>query len=132
MNNINIIGRLTKDIELSYTSGGMAIGKFSIAVRKNKDQTSFFEVEVIGKLAESLKQYLLKGKQVAVNGELIQDRWTDKEGNNRSKIYILSNGIDLLGGKENSKGNGDPKFQKAVDLVADAFEGEAFQEDIPF
>ena len=82
LNHVTLIGRLTRDAELKYTSAGFAISNFSIAVnrrRKNGDQwmeeASFFEINLYGKSAESLKQYLVKGKQVAVDGELRQDRW---------------------------------------------------------
>ena len=82
INHIMIIGRLTRDADLKYTSGGFAISNFSIAVnrrRKNGDQwieeANFFEINLYGKSAESLKPYLIKGKQVAVDGELRQDRW---------------------------------------------------------
>ena len=82
LNHVTLIGRLTRDAELKYTPGGLAISSFSIAVnrrRKNGDQwideVSYFDINLYGKAAESLKQYLLKGKQVAVDGELRQDRW---------------------------------------------------------
>lgn len=110
LNSVNIIGRLTRDAELKYTPGGMAIANFSIAVnrrRKNGDQwvdeVSFFDVNVFGKTAESLKQYLLKGKQVGICGELRQDRW-EKDGQNHSRVYIVANDLQLLGGNGNSSG----------------------------
>ena len=75
VNHVIIIGRLTRDAELKYTSAGFAISNISIAVnrrRKNGEQwveeASFFEVNLYGKTAEGLKPYLLKGKQIAVEG----------------------------------------------------------------
>lgn len=104
VNQVIIIGRLTRDAELKYTSGGYAIGSFSVAVnrrRKNGDQwveeASFFDVSLFGKSAESLNQYLVKGKQVAVQGELRQDRW-EQDGQPRSKVIIVANNVQLLGG----------------------------------
>lgn len=109
VNQVIIIGRLTRDADLKYTAGGMAIGTFSIAVnrrRKTGDQwveeASFFEVSLFGKSAESINQYLVKGKQVAVQGELRQDRW-EQDGQPRSKVVIIANNVQLLGG--NSGGN---------------------------
>ena len=108
LNHVTLIGRLTRDAELKYTPGGLAISSFSIAVnrrRKNGDQwvdeVSYFDINLYGKPAESLKQYLTKGKQVAVDGELRQDRW-EKDGQNHSRIYIAANNVQLLGGNSGS------------------------------
>jgi len=113
LNSVNIIGRLTRDADLKYTSGGMAISNFSIAVnrrRKNGDQwvdeVSFFDINLFGKSAESLKQYLLKGKQVGICGELRQDRW-EKDGQSHSRVYIVANDIQLLGGNGTGSGSGN-------------------------
>jgi single-strand DNA-binding protein len=108
LNHVTLIGRLTRDAELKYTPGGLVISSFSIAVnrrRKNGDQwvdeVSYFDINLYGKPAESLKQYLTKGKQVAVDGELRQDRW-EKDGQNHSRIYIAANNVQLLGGNTGS------------------------------
>ena len=110
LNSVNIIGRLTRDADLKYTAGGMAISNFSIAVNRRKksgdqwvDEVSFFDVNFFGKSAETLKQYLLKGKKVAICGELRQDRW-EKDGQSHSKVYIVASDLQLLGG--NAGGNG--------------------------
>jgi len=103
LNHVTLIGRLTRDAELKYTSAGFAISNFSIAVnrrRKNGDQwmeeASFFEINLYGKSAESLKQYLVKGKQVAVDGELRQDRW-EQDGQPRSKVVIAADDKTVKG-----------------------------------
>ena len=69
LNSVVLIGRLTRDMELKYTSGGMAIGKFSLAVNRKKksgeqwvDEASFFDVTCFGRTAENLAQYMTKGK----------------------------------------------------------------------
>ena len=104
LNHVVLIGRLTRDAELKYTSGGQAVCKFSIAVnrrRKNGDQwedeANFFDIVVWGRQGESLHPYLVKGKMVGVDGELRQDRW-QQDGQNRSKIEIVAGNIQLLGG----------------------------------
>jgi len=104
-NSVVEIGRLTRDAELTYTGSGFPISKFSIAVNKTKkgadgtytDYASFFDVVLFGKTAEALKQYLLKGKQVVINGELEQQRW-EKDGQQHSKVVINAYNIQLLGG----------------------------------
>ena len=92
-------------MELKYTSGGMAIGKFSLAVNRQKksgeqwvDEASFFDVTCFGKTAENLSQYMTKGKQVGVDGSLHQDRWQDDSGQARSRVVINADNIQLLGG----------------------------------
>ncbi len=112
INQVIIIGRLTRDAELKYTQGGLAIGNFSIAVNRRKksgdqwvDEVSYFEVSLFGKQAETLNQYMMKGKQVAVHGELRQDRW-EQDGQSRSKVVIVANNVQLLGGNQGGSNNG--------------------------
>jgi single-strand DNA-binding protein len=104
LNHVVLIGRLTRDAELKYTANGQAVSKFSIAVnrrRKNGDQwvdeANFFDIVVWGRQGESLNQYLIKGKLVGIDGELRQDRW-EQDGQNRSKVEIVANNLQLLGG----------------------------------
>ena len=105
LNNVNLIGRLTRDAELRYSSSGMAICKFSIAVNRSvkkndkwSDEASFFDCTVFGKTAESLKQYLTKGQQVCISGELVQNRW-EHEGKQMSRVEINVNHVQLIGEK---------------------------------
>lgn len=99
------VGRLTRDAELTYTSNGFAIMNFSIASnrsQKNGEQwekkVSFFDIKILGKRAESLKQYLVKGKQVAIKGSLQQETW-QSDGVHRSKIIIMCDALQLIGGE---------------------------------
>lgn len=108
LNQVTLIGRLVRDAELKYTPKGRAVSKFSLAVNKKirsgdqmKDCVQFFDLTVWGKLAESLKPYLQKGKQIAVIGELTQERWQE-HGENRSKITITIQNIQLLSGGNSS------------------------------
>ena len=112
INHVVLVGRLTRDAELKYTASGQAVCKFSIAVnrrRKNGDQwedeANYFDVVLWGRQGEALNQYLLKGKSVGVDGELRQDRW-QQDGQNRSKVEIVANNIQLLGGSPGNQGGG--------------------------
>jgi len=117
MNDTNffvLIGRITRDAEIRYSNGGMAISQFSIAVNTTKkngdsyeDEVNFFDSALFNKRAESLNQYLTKGQQVAITGVLKQDRW-EQEGQKRSKVKLICNDIQLLGGKQNSQQNQAP------------------------
>jgi len=106
INNVTIVGRLTKDSELKYTNSGTAIAVMSIAVNRSKkdgdqwvEEANFFDISLWGRRGETLNQYLLKGQQIAVTGELRQERW-EKDGQNRSKVLINASNIQLLGGKK--------------------------------
>lgn len=149
VNHVILIGRLTRDAELKYTSGGMAVCKFAIAVNKRRkqgeqwvDEANFFDVVLWGRQGETLNQYLVKGKQVAVEGELHQNRW-EQDGQNRSKIEINADNVQLLGGGENraetgASGTGAVPYQKRT---PDASKGPSdtssdetpdFPDDLPF
>ena len=111
INKVVLVTRLTKDAELKYTKSGFAITVMSGAVNrsvKKQDQwveeCSFFDFKLLGKRGESLNQYLLKGTQLAIEGQLIQERW-ETDGQKRSKVIIQIDNIQLLGGKKDSQQN---------------------------
>ena len=108
-NCVVVCGRLTEGItekNFGYVGNGVARLSLSLAVNRSYKQneqwveeTSFFEAQIWGKFAESLKEKVEKGKQVIVSGELRQDRWKDNNGNNKSRIYIVANSVQFVGGK---------------------------------
>jgi len=112
INHVVLVGRLTRDAELKYTTSGQAVCKFSIAVnraRKNgeqwEDEANFFDIVLWGKRGEALNQHLLKGKSVGVEGELRQDRW-QQDGQNRSRVEIVASNIQFLGGNPGGQASG--------------------------
>jgi single-strand DNA-binding protein len=151
LNHVVLIGRLTRDAELKYTANGQAVCKFSIAVnrrRKNGDQwedeANFFDIVVWGRQGESLSQYLVKGKMVGVDGELRQDRW-QQDGQNRSKVEIVANYLQLLGGTPGASGGGASSNQggaygggqekqnwQSQGAQPQAPAADGFADDIPF
>jgi single-strand DNA-binding protein len=111
LNHVVLIGRLTREAELKFTSGGQAVCKFSIAVNRRKksgdqweDEANFFDIVLWGRQGEALHQYLVKGKMVGVDGELRQDRW-QQDGQNRSKVEIVANNLQLLSGGSSDRQN---------------------------
>lgn len=119
LNKVFEIGNLTRDIELSFLQNGTPKGNVSIAVNRGKksadgqwvEEASYFDVLIWGQTAQNLQQYLTKGKKIAVCGYLKQDRWQDQQtGQNRSRIYIVAEDVQLLGG-QSQNGNGQPQFQ---------------------
>ena len=115
INSITIIGRLTKDAEISYTPGGMAIANLSIALNRSEKKgnewvevADYFDVKSFGNQAKNLGPFLKKGKQIGIEGYLRQERW-EKDGQKKSRVVINANNIQLLGDKKDGgqrNGNG--------------------------
>lgn len=113
MNNLNSIlleGNLTRDPELSYTPSGTAVCRFSIAVNRSyklneeyQDEVSFFDIEIWSRQAEVCAEYLKKGRGVRVVGRLKQDRWTDSDGNTRSKVKIVGEHVEFKPERKNDE-----------------------------
>lgn len=103
VNHVVLVGRLTRDAELKYTSAGGALCRFSVAINRRRksgddwvEEVNFFDIVLWGRQGEVISQYLIKGKQVAVEGELRQSRW-EQEGQSRSKVEISATNVQLLG-----------------------------------
>ena len=104
INKVILVGRLTRDAELRYANSGLAICRFSLAVNRNKkdgdqwvEEAHFFDIVSFGRQGEAINQYLVKGKQVGVEGELRFSKW-EQDGQTRSKVEVAANNIMLLGG----------------------------------
>lgn len=102
MNSTNIIGTITKDIELKETQSGVKYVRFSIAVNrnyKNEDgeyDTDFFNVVAWRKTAEFISEYFGKGKRIGISGRLQQTSYDDNEGNHRTSVEIVANEVQLI------------------------------------
>ena len=144
INNVVLVGRLTRNAELKYTNTGFPVSKVSIAVNKKRkkddqwiDEVNYFDVTIWGKTAENLQPYLLKGKQVGIQGELKQDRW-EQDGQSRSKVEVVATNVMLLGGK--SEGGSRPQENRGTESfvnnnMPETESGPAtdgFVDDIPF
>ena len=108
LNSVILIGRMTRDPEFK-TVGQTSLANFSVANNRSymdngtrKDIVNYFECSVWGKLAEILKQYGGKGKQIMVEGRLEQSSWDGPDGKKLSKVRIRVENFQLLGGKSNS------------------------------
>nr|DAX64730.1 MAG TPA: Single strand binding protein [Caudoviricetes sp.] len=111
-NKIVLVGHLTRDIELRYTTAGAAIGNSAIAVTRKfsvngekREETCFIDLTFFGKQAEVSNQYLQKGSKLLVEGRLKFDQWQDSNGQNRSKHSVAVEVIEMLGdAKQNNQG----------------------------
>lgn len=104
MNSVNIIGNLTRDVEVRYTPGGTAVADITVAVSGRKkvgdkwqDVATFVDVTLWGNTAENAAKYTGKGKPVGVSGELAMDSWEDKQtGQRRTKLKVKCNELKFL------------------------------------
>jgi len=97
-NVVSLVGRLTRDPELR-SLGEHTVANFSLAVNGRKDTVSFFDCVARNHFASVLERFAGKGKQIAVRGELRQERW-EKDGQKRSKVVVSVSNVQLLGGRE--------------------------------
>lgn len=132
INRVILIGRLVKDIELKHLQDGTAVTKISIAVGgKKKEETSFFDLNVWGKAAESCATYLSKGDQIAVDGRLEQKSYTNKEGEKRSIVQITAERIEFLQTK-GKKSESAPSVPDNVPTHGEAIDADFSQGDPNF
>ena len=141
INHVVLVGRLTRDAELKYITSGQAVCKFSLAINRRRkvgeqweDEVNYFDVVLWGRQGEALSQYLQKGKQVGVEGELRQDRW-QQDGQNRTRIEVVANNIQLLGGNPSgqSTGQGPVSGNSWQGRKEEEPSGDSdFTDDIPF
>ncbi|MDR3301380.1 MAG: single-stranded DNA-binding protein [Spirochaetaceae bacterium] len=149
INHVTLIGRLTRDAEYKVLPSGQAVCNFSIAVNRRKkvgdqweDEANYFDIVLWGKQADSLNRYLVKGKQIGIDGELRQDRW-QQDGQNRSKVIISAINVQLLGSSSGGAGGGSSSYgassqaPEGASAVRDFSSGgsqsdKEFTDDIPF
>lgn len=115
INQVILMGRLTRDPEMRTTSTGKNIASFSLAVDRGgqDDQADFFDVTAWEKLGELVNQYLSKGRRCLVQGRLRQDSWDDKEtGKKRSKVEVVATDVTFLDGP-NGDSAGAPSASSA-------------------
>jgi single-strand DNA-binding protein len=123
VNKVILVGNLGRDAELRYTPGGAAVTKFSVATTEvwndksgqRQERTEWHNIDLWGKQAESLSEYLVKGKQVYVEGRLQTDEYTDKEGNKRKSTRVRCDRVVLLGGGGAGKSGGFARGGVATD-----------------
>ena len=114
VNKVILVGNLGRDAELRYTPGGAAVATLNMATTETwndksgqkQEKTEWHRVVFWGKVAESLTEYLTKGKQVYVEGRLETRQWNDKDGNKRYTTEIKGDKIVLLGGGGGRGGSG--------------------------
>ena len=142
VNKVILVGNLGRDAELRYTPGGAPVSGFSLATTEvwndkggqRQEKTEWHRISVWGKTAESLQEYLVKGKQVFVEGRIQYRDWTDKDGVKRTTAEVRADRIVLLGsgggggaGRQQTRSSGTPMEEPMGEPA-----GELTDDDIPF
>jgi single-strand DNA-binding protein len=115
-NKVLLMGNLTRDVDMRYTPGGLAIAQLGLAINRKfrdtktnelREEVTFVDVDVFGKQAETVHQYLSKGRPVFIEGRLKLDQWDDKQtGQKRSKLKVVAERFQFLGSGQGGQGGG--------------------------
>jgi len=109
LNCISLTGRLTRDSELKYFPSGTSYLSFDIANNTgygNFAKVNYFHVMLLGKSAESIRQYMLKGQMIALFGTLETDEWTGRDGAKHRDWKLTTTNVQLIGSRKQEGGNG--------------------------
>ncbi|WP_369716250.1 single-stranded DNA-binding protein [Leptotrichia sp. HSP-536] len=105
MNVVILMGRMTRDPELKYTSGGKAFANFSLAVQKTKDEVEFIDCTVWEKTAETIAEYFRKGNRILVQGRLSVSSY-EQNGEKRRMTRVVVNSFEFVESAGNSSNSG--------------------------
>lgn len=147
VNKVILVGNLGRDAELRYTPGGAPVATLNMATTEvwndkagqKQEKTEWHRVVLWGKSAESLSEYLVKGKQIYVEGRLQTRKWQDKDGNDKYSTEIRGDRIVLLGGggggggaRQQSRGGAAMGGMMDDSMGGPEPAGEITDDDIPF
>ena len=141
-NKVILVGNLTRDPELRYTPKGTAIAKIGVAVNRvwtneageKKEEVTFVDVDVFGRTAENVGQYMRKGRPILIEGRLRLDQWDDKQtGQKKSKLGVVAETVQFLGSPSGGGGGegGAPAPARQRPTAAAAPAGEPLEGDGP-
>ncbi len=146
-NKVILMGNLTRDVELRYSAGNVAIAKLGLAVNdryKDKqsdewvDRANFIDCTAFGRTAEVINQYFSKGRPIFIEGKLRWDSWEDKQsGQKRSKLEVIIDNFEFVGDREGggsggSGGGGSRASSEPVGAGAGSGHQPISEDDIPF
>lgn len=146
-NKVMLMGNLTRDVELRQTPGNQTVAKIGLAVNRNyqtrdgerREETTFVDCEAWGRTAEVMGQYLSKGRPVFIEGRLKFDQWQDQQGQNRSKLMVVVENFQFVGGREGGGSPGGAAVGSAPAAAKQEFGGgpagghqSVQDDDIPF
>ena len=123
LNKVMLMGNITRDPEVRYTPKGTAVTDISLAVNRSytlddgerREETTFVDVTYWGRQAEVIGEYMKKGRPIYVEGRLQLDQWEDKNtGQNRSRLKIVGDNFQFLGGRDGNSGGGEGQQQQSA------------------
>lgn len=137
-NKVILIGNLTRDPDLRVTNSGLSICKLGLAVNRNyttkegesKDETTYVDIDAFGKQAEILSKYMQKGKPLMIEGRLKLDQWESNEGQKRSKLGVVLENFQFIGGRDETNVK-SPEISEDNSASSSQTE-ESFDGDVPF
>lgn len=132
MNKVNLIGRTTKDIDLSYTPQTQtAVGRFTLAVnrRRKEDGSDFILCKVWGRTAENMSKYVKKGHKVGISGRIETGSYKDRDGATHYTTEVVVEDFDFLEPKH-EEGNQSNTQQERLDDLPEGYEQS--DDDMPF
>jgi single-strand DNA-binding protein len=137
INQVILMGRLTRDPEMRTTASGKSVCSFSLAVDRmgQDDQADFFDITAWEKTGELVNRYLSKGRRCLVQGRLRQDSWEDKEtGKRRSRVEVVAFDVTFLDGPSDSSGQSGSSSQSTKKAeVSDEIDDKPIDlSEIPF
>ena len=139
-NKVILAGNLTRDPELRYTPKGMAIAKVGLAINRKwksetgemKEEATFVDVDAFGKTAETIGQYLKKGRPILIEGRLRLDQWEDKQsGQKKSKLGVVMETFQFLDSGGGGRGGDASEAPAARPAAASAPASEGGEADAP-
>ena len=143
-NRVVLLGNLTRDVDIRYLQSGMAVADLGLAMNERRktqtgewiDEPVFVDVTLWGRTAEVASEYLNKGSSVLIEGRLKLDTW-EKDGKKNSKLRVVGERMQMLGGRGGGSGGGGPRgpaAKQGAAQTADHDEAEApqIEDDIPF
>ena len=136
MNKVILMGRLTRDPEIRYTTGNMAIGRYAIAVDRRHQQegaeqtADFINVVTFGKAAEFAEKYLKKGTKVLVTGRIQTGSYTNKDGQKIFTTDVVAEDQEFC--EKKTDGNAAQKNEGPTDGFMNFPDGDGIEDDLPF
>lgn len=132
LNQVFLIGRLTRDVELRTTGTGKNVASFALAVNRSEESVDFIECVAWEKTAELLNQYTSKGSKILVQGSLQVREYEDKSGNKRKAYEVIVRDISFLDNKPEGATSATTNTQKKDTVVEDIGDEPINLDDIPF
>lgn len=148
-NKVILLGNLTRDPETRVTPNGHTICKLGLAVSRSyatkdgerKEETTFVDIDAFGRQAEVITKYMRKGRPIMVEGRLKLDQWESNDGQKRSKLSVVLENFQFVGGRDDNAGGGgsssgyedsSPPQRSAPAEPAQNQSHDVLDDDVPF